>query len=216
MKRSSDIIVLNGRRYDAHSGQPLDGGKAPQPVHAKQHATIHTSYHSKPSAHHKAVDRGPAKHVAAHAPEHSRTLMRQAVHKPAQDRGRRIKAQGHLGASAERQASKILARQSARQPNTARLQHPSTKRPKGRLISHFSPELFAVDGHTPAIVYGALPVKDTAHNSEGRAPAPAAKRREAWTTDELLEYAVHHAADTGQPTHRRRKTLIRRAHAHQR
>lgn len=216
MKRSSDIIVLNGRRYDAHSGQPLDGGQATGPAHAKHHAAIHTSYHPKPPSHHKSVERGPVKHVAAHAPEHSRTLMRQAVHKPAPDHKRRIKAQGHLSASAERQASKILTRQDDRRPNTARLQHPSTKRPKGRLISHFSPELFAVDGHTPAIVYGALPVKDTAHHSQGRTAPPTAKRRKAWTTDELLEYAVHHAADPGQPVRHRRKTLLKRAHAHQR
>ncbi|MGH7192936.1 MAG: hypothetical protein ACREJM_05290 [Candidatus Saccharimonadales bacterium] len=211
MKKSSDVIVLNGRRYDAHTGKPLDGGAEYAAPRAAHRAPVHSTAAIKPVRHHESAHRphrAPARPVAAHTPEHSRTLMRQTVRRPEDSSKRRLKVQGRLSAGG-RESSKILTRPDARRPNTGRLQNPSTKREKGRLISHFSPELFAVDGHRPAITYGAAPVRSTA----GRPQTPPVAK--SWTTDELLEYAVQNAGMPEQPAARRRRgPFLRRGHAH--
>lgn len=206
--KGSNVIVINGRRYDAHTGEPLDAGPAPRPKPA--HDQIATVQRHEPAKHHKSDHgRRHTHHAAPHAPEHSRTLMRQVVKKPEDSLKHRIKVQGRLDGSGERPSSRILTRSGARRPNTGRLQNPGTKRAKGQLISHFSPELFYVDKHTPAVTYGATPVRRT---TDPRAnPAPTKK---SWTTDELLEYAVQNATapQTAAAIRPRRKPFLRRAH----
>jgi hypothetical protein len=179
VKKNNNIIIINGRHYDSKTGESLS--------RPEQSAAVR----------HEAARRKPAGHVPAHPPKPSQTLMRQVVKKPSDSLKRRIKVQGHLDSSAERASSKIIARPSARQPGTQRLQHPATKRNKGRLISHFSPDLFVVESHTPSVTYGSVAVKRTAAK-----PAPTRKPR---TTAELLDYAVQHADAPRQPLAPERK-----------
>lgn len=191
----NNIIIINGRHYDAKTGEALSG----QPHHAA--APAHTAAV-------RGVVRQTAGHARVHPPKPSQTLMRQAVKKPSADLKRRIKVQGHLDSSAGRASSKIIVRSSDRQPNIHHLQHVATKRAKGRLISHFSPELFEVDSHTPAITYGAAAVQRTS----AHAPTHPIHAKKPRTTAELLEYAVQQAKVPEQPLPRKHHRKLFKRH----
>ncbi len=190
MNKQDDIITIRGRHYHAATGKPVDG----QPQEA---ARPHTSGNQQ------------LKHLAPHSPEHARTLMRQAVKKPQAGLKRRIKVQGHLSGPAKPATNTLLTRSAARRPHTERLQHPAIKRPKGQLISHFSPNLFVVEAHTPAAAYGNAAVK---HAAAPRAPQPAAASK-SLTTSELLDYAVKMANVPSEPLPRQHQRKLFKRHA---
>jgi hypothetical protein len=97
--KKSNIIELNGKRYDAFSGQLLDSTGAPigpavgrgvsmdgMVSGVKPAMVAGTSSVVKPAQNGRPISdmvRVPAKHAAPHKPTSSQTLMRHAVHKPA-------------------------------------------------------------------------------------------------------------------------------------
>ncbi len=117
----SNVIELNGKRYDAvtgnflgeapttpsshnsgpvtppvgHRGRFIDGFvRTPKQMstnHAQSAAYIPVQPAPKPQK--KAVTHSPAKHVTAHQPERAKTLMRTAVSKPKIDKKPAIKTQ---------------------------------------------------------------------------------------------------------------------------
>jgi hypothetical protein len=96
--KKSNIIELNGKRYDAFSGQLLDSTGAPigpavsrgvsmdgMVSGMKPAAVVGTPSVVKPVQSGRPISdmvRVPAKHAAPHKPASSNTLMRHAVHKP--------------------------------------------------------------------------------------------------------------------------------------
>lgn len=76
MGHTKTIIELNGKRYDAISGKLLD---SPTNSHEPQGSTVH----HVPVRVHKPSVRQSGRHVTHHTPQRSKTLMRQAVKKPA-------------------------------------------------------------------------------------------------------------------------------------
>jgi hypothetical protein len=88
----------------------------------------------------------------------------------------------------------------------------AVKTTHSRLISHFSPELFSVDGHTSLGVYGSGAVSRSA--AAHRTATRHTPRKH--TTDELLEFAVQHAPHAPkQHAVRHRRRIIRHPHARQ-
>ena len=140
--------------------------------------------------------------------------MRQVVKKPEPSVKRHIKVQGRLSAGGGHQHSKIVSHRPAESYARHARNH-AVKGSTGRLISHFSPELFAVEGNTPLAAYGMGAVsRAAAHPAVKSAPAAMADTvRPRPTTDELLEYAVHHAPVPRTAPHRPRRKVFHRIHA---
>lgn len=202
MKSKNSIIVINGRHYDAHTGKPLHGQTTSETAAASRAPApaVH-----KPHAGRTSADYRPTRHIRPHKTEHAHTLMRQAVKKPGPSAGRRIKVQGHLG-SGGRESSRIITHREPASYARHDRNH-AVKVTHSRLISHFSPQLFAVDSHTSLAVYGSGAVDRSAHRV-----APKAAPREL-TTDELLEFAVQHAKAPRHHVAARRRRVIRHPHA---
>ena len=99
MAKTSNVIELNGKKYDALTGALLDISPAPShstyvkplAVHAPAHGSVdgivkgsahHTARLAKPKITKKPTAAHTATSVAHHQPEHSKTLMRHAVKAP--------------------------------------------------------------------------------------------------------------------------------------
>jgi hypothetical protein len=179
MQKNDHVIVLNGRRYDARTGEDLSGeGRHVRPAVRGAHKVAPKSGPHTPAAarpHTVKAARKPARHVEAHAPTHSRTLMRQGVKRPVASAKRRIRVQGHLTSAAQ---PIVIGHH---QP----VIHRRTRVSSSRLINHFSPSLFIVT-ETPLSVAAKRRARQSAAAST---PEPAKPR----TTAELLEYAVQYA-----------------------
>jgi hypothetical protein len=132
-KRKPNHIHINGRHYDADTGELLDGQThrptPPTPVVIHHAApTSHVVHHTpKPASPHHAVN-----HKHAHAPAAAKTLMRHAVKKPGPER--RLRAQGHIARQA---ALSVAPKASAQRLDELRARHARHIR-RSQLISHFS------------------------------------------------------------------------------
>jgi len=128
-KRKPNHIHINGRHYDADTGEPLDG----QP-HRTAPPTPVIIHHPEP-AHHApkqpAAPRHPVNHAHPHAPEPAHTLMRHAVKKPGHQA--RLRAQGQVA----RVAMTVKPKASAQRLDELRARHAKHIR-RSQLISHFS------------------------------------------------------------------------------
>jgi|GEM_PF-237264 len=158
----SNVIELNGKRYDAVTGNFL--GDAPHtPSHSQtnkqptghrgrfidgfvkpaRHANTNTAQgtafipvHPAPKPSHKPIAHSPAKHVAAHQPERAKTLMRSVVKKPKIDKKPLIKTQ----APAEvmpKPLGTIAPKLSVSQVNPNRLER-AQETPKSTAIKKFT------------------------------------------------------------------------------
>jgi hypothetical protein len=136
VRKKNNIIEINGQRYDATTGALLEQASS---HHAKPKPPSTAKAHSKPAKSTKpTVTRQPIKISNTHAPKPSRTLMRQAVKKPAPSLKRHLKVQGYTGALIEPSLSSIVATRPVQPLDSKRLRH-ANKVAKSRLISHFLP-----------------------------------------------------------------------------
>jgi len=188
------IIEINGKRYDANTGQPLDAVvAAPSAVHHQPTARVQT----------KKSSRRAAKHVVRHEPTPSHTLMRQAVKKPHSSLKRQVKAQGSTDQLAKRHLAAVQLNHSVNQVDERRLRR-SAQVAKSQLISHFSALQPAAPGnrYEPAAPAPTL-----------RPVSPPAVAPKAQTTAELLERALRqattheHSAKPAKRTSRRKRAL---------
>ena len=157
----SNVIELNGKRYDAvtgtflgeaphtpshnriakstgHRGRSIDGFvKPPKQVNTNAaHATAFIPVHPAPKPEQKPIAHSPAKHVSAHQPERAKTLMRSVVKKPKIDKKPAIKTQ----APAEvmpKPLGTIAPKLSVTQVNPSRLEH-AQETPKSEAIKKFA------------------------------------------------------------------------------
>ncbi|HYH35893.1 MAG TPA: hypothetical protein VD706_00105 [Candidatus Saccharimonadales bacterium] len=217
MKEHKHIIVLNGRQYNAktgesvsHPGKNAHAMKTPRPIPVHKPATPHETVH-KPA-------RRPAGHVKAHAPKPAKTLMRQAVKKPSPSLKRHLRVQARLD-SQIKQPVIVVPHRTHQAPRRA------AKSRKVHLIHHFSPSLFTtvttVVTTEPAPRPSLISDRPIANHDVTPRPTmrPAFAPRKPRTTAELLEYAIRYAdspqahQEPGQRKHARRKFVRRRAHA---
>lgn len=191
MKKHTDTIVINGRSYHAGTGELLSHAPhtapAPPAHHRSEHKAVPVSQPAIPIQ--TPASRRPARHVAAHQRTRARTLMRQGVKKPGPSVKRRARVQGYLDAPIRPHAVPGRSHTAAR--------HPAAKTAKGQLISHFSPQLFAVE-HITLLIEPAAPAVQNR-------PVAEPTRRRPLTTDELLEFAVQQARTPIEPLRRKRR-----------
>lgn len=205
MKKTSDIVI-NGRRYDARTGQPLSHQVAPRTAPAQARVAEDTPDKRRPAPLPARQAYRPTRHVAAHKPRPAQTLMRQVVKRPEPAARRRIKAQGRLDLDGGYERSKIISHRPVRPEHLRDTRHHEVKGNKGQVISHFSPHLFT------AVDFVAVDPAPSAPIIAASTVAPAQPRTP--TTDEILEYAVQHASipRSEHPPHKRRG-ILRRRHA---
>lgn len=169
----SNIIEINGRRYDAHSGQPLDGPLPPTERQRPVTGTVrpaasknHTAAQSQP-AQARGGSAAAAKPVSAAQPagagkvrvheavkarpqtrrqQRSTTLMRSAVTKPGDSLKRHAAVQSSTDALADQPAAHLQPKPSVRRVDDKRLRHASQVA-RSQAVSRFG---HFGQGHEPA------------------------------------------------------------------
>ncbi len=188
MSKKINIIEINGKRYDAHTGAHLDHG------------------------HHSRVARQPAKHAAHHKPQRSTTLMRRAVRKPgATSPKSHIKAQGHTGALVEQPVTEVVPKLSFGAPDDKRLRRASHIK-KSDLIRHFNPNQPAYQtGYRVSVTVNQPTATPTSK------PAPkTVPRQAAPDIDDIFERAIQNATSHLEPSPKKakkRRLHLSRKHA---
>lgn len=215
MNKNNNIIEINGQRYDASTGAALDnhlsakgkanhqtvdtgnqsGAKAPSakqiPVqHGHQPKT--TKPHKKRPIH--DVVRRSAKRPAGHGPQPAKTLMRDAVKKPASSFKRHLKAHGRTDAPAKRPSLSIAPKLSAYDLDTKRLQH-ARQVAKSRLVRRFNQASVIATPPSPVMQSDKKPAVASRPLSKPAGP----KRPKAKTTADLLQHALQHATSHQEP-----------------
>ncbi len=191
MRKTNNIIEINGKRYDTHTGALLSSDAevaaskpkaSPKPAPVKTAAVKHTAQtgRSKP----RSLSRTPAP---------AKTLMRQAVRKPTAGLKRRNKANGPTDSLIEkRPLPTVKPKQSSKRLDTLRLQHARHIR-KSRLVSRFSTGTTI----TPAAAPVAAPARRPAQAIPTRQLPKLTKRPK--TTADLLEHALQQSTSHLEP-----------------
>lgn len=211
-----NIIEINGKRYDVNSGATV-GHPVRTPSAKPKTITVVTKLEPaqhKASDHAKPVKSAPqprthtgrqrTNNSPRHTTQHSKTLMRRAVKKPAPSLKRRIKVQGHTGTLVEQPSSQIVEKISISSFDPKRLQRASHVK-KSNLIKHFNPNqpVYAVPVTVTKTVVEpvSLPVAD-----QPTAPTP-----------DFLELAIQNATSHLEPAPkkpRKRRLHLTRRHQH--
>lgn len=225
MGKKINVIEINGKRYDAHTGATLDHGHKnhhhenqpgaviePKPI-AVQHAAPAEPKPTKPTlaspSPHQRSTHKKAKSVTHHKQQRSATLMRQAVKRPSPSLKRRLKVQSHTGALIEQPAIEIEPKLSFSAANNKRFEHASRIK-KSSLIMHFN--------------LNAQPTTDNQVKVTINRPAVAPKprlpkdvpRQSAPDLDDIFERAIQHATSHLEPapkTRKKHRLGLRRKHA---
>ncbi|MCA9334367.1 hypothetical protein KC963_04940, partial [Candidatus Saccharibacteria bacterium] len=218
MRKTKNTIKINGHTYNAVTGELLRAGNSPvspatnpQPLVAGTIITPNTVPESQPNAsinstkHSKHIAK-QAHHQAKHAkrtPEHSKTLMRGSVKKPAQlAHGH---DQDHISARSKiaKPSSVVAVKKSARRIDERRLRH-ATSIPKSHKVTRFS-KSHPVK-HTPAAKPPQRKPQPIQHHATSTHPRRAAHHQPMHrpkTTEDLLQEALHHATSHKQPAPKR-------------
>ncbi len=191
MSQKRNVIEINGLRYDASSGAALE------PATGGRQITVQTEEPPKaPVINAKPLAAKLVPHTTealdSHAPQPSKTLMRQSVSKPTLKPKPFSNAQGHLPAA----TVKVMVKPSITRLDANRLRH-AHKVGRSQLISRFSKNELAAEPDF------SVPVKHHPATPEPVAPkthTPAATaKKHARTTADVLEMAVQHATSHLQP-----------------
>src|SRR5581483_11764462 len=149
----ASVVELNGRKYDAVTGELLDASEKPR--HAapskgtamdfvrpatngvRQHIVPAVPQTPKHATSRKTdLTRVTPKHVAAHQPQHAQTLMRRAVSKPGASFKKQAKATSHTGALVKQPDLAIVPKQAAVTVDESRLKR-AHHVPRSKLVRHF-------------------------------------------------------------------------------
>jgi hypothetical protein len=176
-----NIIHINGRGYNALTGEPL-GRPAAQPAK-------------------KAAVRQAAKHSKPHTPTASHTLMRHAVKKPQPGLKRHLKAQ--IPADVSAKPAMVLTSTDVVKLDPKRLQHARQVK-RSRLVSHFS----ATGPSLTPRAHAAMPQPAPHHQLAALHSTPKGRPT---TTAQLLEHALQRATSHQQPPLKPKRRAKRRA-----
>jgi hypothetical protein len=211
----SNIIELNGKRYDAITGEYLGKSRAkpvpakapqgrvidgvvrrsskvaaPSPVPAAAKAVPHIPAHpaKKTKRHHKPH------HARAHQPERAKTLMRHAVKKPQASLKPAIKPQSPAEVAAA-PASSLATKKSVAQIDPVRMQRASQTRRHQHVQRFAAPAARTAPHRAPAPVHRAQPKPQHAQAHHAAAPAPQTHARPV----DIFEAAIARATSHEQP-----------------
>lgn len=204
MGKKRNIIEINGKRYDTHSGAPVSHGDGqPVPVVVKpitvhhHHDTHHvdTPASATPAKPSGAV-RKAAKKSPRRAPQRSATLMRRSVKRPATNLRRHAKAQGHVDSPIDEPSVALAPKLSFGNPDPKRLQRANHVK-KSQLIMHFNQgqPAYAV---SVTVVQTSQPAPATAP-SKPALVLKAPKRQPAPEASDIFERAVQQATSHLEP-----------------
>jgi hypothetical protein len=194
--KNSNILEINGIRYDAKTGATiLAHGHA---NHKSAAAPLKTAV-KRPTM--SDVVRHPAKPATARKQNPSSTLMRSAVKKPSVTHRKHSKAQGHVDMLANKPVSSLVPKKSVNRLDDKRLVK-ARRIPQSKLIQHFS--LVTSDSNkfmaiAPAPLINPMPAAQPAP-MPNKVPAKRPK-----TTAELLDHALRNATSHEQKPHPKTK-----------
>jgi hypothetical protein len=210
-----NIIVINGKRYDAHSGEIISpAGYKPHQDHegvadsiSPKQAKILEPYHpplapsaETPKKHSRANKSRPTAHHPHH-PQSSQTLMRHTVKRPASSIKRHTKLTVPLDSSLIRpDVARIVAVDHHR---LSRAHHV----PKSKLIKRFDDSTRLA---LPAAADEPIAERAKPHTVSVRRPTAGASHHKPRTTADLLEHALHQATSHQQPAPKTKRRRSRR------
>jgi len=174
--KKPNILELNGKRYDAYSGELLGSatghaGRArsidgfttaaashtltPKPKAATPAKSVTPA--PKPTTHKPISDftRTPAHHVAHHKPANSQTLMRSAVHKPQPSVKRNLKTQQRTDVLVKQPSITVAPKLSSYQLDPKRVEH-AKRVPRSPSVRRYAVDRTAL---TPQPVPVAVPTQ---------------------------------------------------------
>lgn len=190
MSKTKTVIEINGKRYNAVTGEPIHSAKTaqPRPISDIVRPAAHPSTTLQP---HKATLRPaspkrPANHTKTHKPEGSKTLMRQAVHKPATTK--RLHAQTAVALPSIAPTHTVAQKVSFHQVDTRRERHAKTVA-QNKLISRFGDGQVGSNDARPLQPSITVPAPTSAYQVPTKPAEPAAKQPSA----DLFERAIQHA-----------------------
>jgi len=210
--KKRNIIEINGRRYDAHTGAALDhhGHHAAKKSIAVQHAPAapapaHHKQHSRPA-------RKPARPATHHKQQRSTTLMRKAVRKPSAGLKRRVRVQSHVSALVEQPTAEVVPKLSFGAPDAKRLRRASHIK-KSQLVTHFNPRQPAYSSTRTVSVA----VNRSAAKPAASKPRPkTVPRQPAPDIDDIFDRAIQNATSHLEPSpkkSKKRRLHLTRKHA---
>ena len=176
-KSKTNTIHINGRRYNASTGEPLDG----------THQATAVKLPAKPAG------RRQPNHTRSHAPVASRTLVRRAVSKSAGHPKHRIKAQGRADAP-HRTVTVAPIKASVASLDASRIRH-ARQIKRSRLISHFSGAAIYPKPTPNSLKTPAMPERPVHHAKPKphKRKSVLHRRAKPTSTAELLDQALRHA-----------------------
>lgn len=223
MRKTKNTIKINGHTYNASTGELLHAGQVvrPQPISAASHAqtagtiivparesTSHIASSASLAGRKQPTMRQKAKSTTR-TPQHSKTLMRSSVRKPAH--AANSHDQTHIKATSKlRKTGAVIAvKKSARRIDKRRLSLAKSVS-KSQKITKFNKSTAAM--HTPAhrpTHHAVHPIQHhTTSTHPRRSPHPQQVHRSK-TTEDILQEALHHADSHTQPAHRHHRRLTR-------
>ncbi|HSX29205.1 MAG TPA: DUF4367 domain-containing protein [Candidatus Saccharimonadales bacterium] len=226
---SEHVIELNGKRYDASTGAPLgakgkviDGFVRPSPVKkvvktADPTGVLPASQNQK-SATKPALkpDVAQAKqHTASSTtrrPEHSKTLMRSSVKRPAARLKPALKTQPPAEVMAKPASKQLARKQSVEQVDSRRMER-AIHTPKHNAITRFHHEGSPVLAYTPTAAMQ-VPVPIIAVREAPAVTPPTTRTHTHASTShksaDIFEVSMHRATSHTQPAHKLKPKRYRR------
>lgn len=204
VSKKRNIMEINGRRYDAHSGTPLDHGRqtVSQAAKPKTIAVHHAS--PAPAAVHQPRPRAArkaAQHAPHHQPQRSTTLMRRVVKRPPASLKRHVKAQSHTGALVENPVAPLIHSPLLGELDSKRL-HRAERIKRSRLIMHFNPRQPDYQSSFKVPVTVNHPAKQSSPLPKQPKSVP---RQQAPDIDEIFDRAIQNATSHLEPSPKKAK-----------
>jgi len=210
VSKKNNIIEINGKRYDARTGDLLDATPATAAKTVRNIDGVHAAPHARPAA--KATAQQPvhdtvrpaAKTARKHRPQPSRTLMRHAVKKPAASVKTHHKTVAPLDRLAPQPLASLQTKASVHRIDDKRLQKAKSV-PQSQAIKRFDT---APVHHLTGAAMAPLVATHSAQPLVPR-PQPVAPSR-AQTTSDLLQRALEQATSHEEPRlSKRQRGLVR-------
>jgi len=218
------FIEINGKRYDARTGQVHGASKLVQDVVAvatKPAVALAREPQEplKPLSSKKLMDVRPLmpRHIKAHKPEHSKTLMRSAVKKPAPTK--HLKASTRTDILAKTPQNIVVVPKISFHRTDPKLAAQAERIRKSELIQRFSPSVFTPDPDPTPQELAAVRIQP--QHDEPAAPIMDVFTRALERADAHLEKPINHkkaakaarkdakrAAGKHKPVHHRTTSLV--------
>ncbi len=196
-----NVIEINGNRYDAITGGLVSKSRPQKPVDDSPKAggrVIDGFIRPNQAVHSQTKPGGHGKPVKAHHPEHSKTLMRHAVHKPQTSIKPAIRTQAPAEIMAAPEST-IVPKHSALQVDEARLTRAQ------QVHKHHNVQRFSAHAHSPQHFLLAEPAQLAVVPVQAPPPLQPLKAHHPRTTD-MFERAIAHATSHTQPAHKVKRT----------